>query len=126
MHADRTCIAVLDACEYYPTSHFKETLSNKMVQNCRIFYTTGFFIRGNHEALKLMYEHACTNNYIFGFNFADENLYIESKDDIVNIMTYSDFIICNKDECLACAKHLEPNLGLTCPIDGPSDQRFPI
>ena len=68
-----------------------------------------------------MMEHACLNNYIFGYNFADDHLYQESKSEILTIMTYSDFIICNKDESLACAKSLGPELGLALQADGPND-----
>ena len=77
--SDRTCVAVLDACSMYPSTHLESVLQNKIAQNCRIFYTTAFFIGSNYDALKKMIEYASTNNFIVGFNFASEDMYINNK-----------------------------------------------
>ena len=119
MQADRTCIAVLDACKFYPTAHFQYAIEQESARNCRLFYTTGFFIASNYEVVKLMMKHASDNNYIFGFNFASEGLYAESKEEILNILTYSDFIMCNIHEALPCAQDFGVELGL---INGDDDK----
>ena len=115
--ADRTCIGVLDACELYPTTHMSETLGLDEAKNCRLFYTTGFFIDCNCEALRKMINYASKNNYIVGFNFAAEYIYEASKNDILNIMMLSDFIFCNKEEAYACYKAMRLELGFKMPTD---------
>ena len=42
--ADRTCIAVLDACEKYPKEHLAGVLSRPEIDSCQVFYSTAFFI----------------------------------------------------------------------------------
>ena len=60
-----------------------------------------------------MIEYASSHNFIVGFNYASEDMYINNKQEILNIMGQSDFIFCNKDEAYAAAKYLGPELGLT-------------
>lgn len=52
--ADRTCVAVLDACEQYPTSHLENIIQRPESNNFLCLYTTGFFINTNYEALMIM------------------------------------------------------------------------
>ena len=37
-----------------------------------VYYSTGFFIAINYEALLMMAKHASDNNKLFGFNLASE------------------------------------------------------
>lgn len=113
VEADRTCIAVLDACEKYPTEHMVEALKREENKNCMFFYSTGFFIESNYNALKMMSEFvADSSDKIFAFNFAAEYVYHTQKEKTLNILTMSDFIFCNKDEAIACAKYLHEEIGL--------------
>lgn len=109
---DRTCIAILDACEKYPLSHIVENLRQDNLRETVCFYSTGFFIQSNFKALLEMATYACNNNKFFGFNFAAEYLYETSKPEILNILEYSDFIFCNKEEARAARKYLGPELGI--------------
>jgi len=59
-----------------------------------------------------MAQFACNNNKFFGFNFAAEYLYETSKTEILNILEYSDFIFCNKEEARAARKYLGAELGI--------------
>ena len=70
------------------------------------YYSTGFFIESNYEALKYMSDYVIHNNKLFGFNFASDYLYVIRKCEIIEMMKRSDFVFCNKDEAIACAKHL--------------------
>ena len=58
VNVDRTCIAILDACEKYPTSHLTSTLENYDMTKALFFYSTGFFIESNKEALMKMIKYA--------------------------------------------------------------------
>lgn len=49
---------------------------------------------------------------MFGFNFAAEYTFTTQKEKILEIMKYSDFLFCNKQEALACGRHLHAELGL--------------
>ena len=44
---DRTCIAILDACEKYPFTHIQSTLNHEKLRETLCFYSTGFFIQSN-------------------------------------------------------------------------------
>ena len=45
VEADRTCVAILDACEHYKKSHAEKVLSNKEnLSEVKYFYTTGFML----------------------------------------------------------------------------------
>ena len=46
-NVDRTCIAILEACERYPLSHMKQVMTDDMMKNCICTYSTGFFIESN-------------------------------------------------------------------------------
>ena len=46
--ADRTCIAVLDACEKYPADHLSSILEKPEIQFSKVFYSTAFFIEANY------------------------------------------------------------------------------
>jgi len=108
--ADRTCIAVLDACLKYPTSHLAGILDTEDSAYC--FYTTGFFVEVNYEASLLMAQYAFENNKVFGFNFAADYLYADFKQEMLKCIEYSNFIFCNREEAFACAAHLHVELGL--------------
>lgn len=73
-NVDRTCIAILEACEHYPESHMKQTMESEMMKNCICTYSTGFFIESNYEALCLLAEQSAEQNKIFGFNLASEEI----------------------------------------------------
>mmetsp|Transcript_31621 Transcript_31621/g.48363 ORF Transcript_31621/g.48363 Transcript_31621/m.48363 type:complete len:147 (+) Transcript_31621:528-968(+) len=98
---DRTCIAVLDACEAYPASHIESVLARPEVQSCKAFYTTGFFVESNFKACQLMAEHALKNNRLFCFNFAAEYLFESRQAEILEMLEFSDFVFCNRDEAFA-------------------------
>lgn len=112
MEADRTCIAILESCESYPLSHLQGVLAKPEFKNCLAFYTTGFFIGANWEALLEMAQFAHDNNKLFGFNFAAEYTFTTHKEEILKILQYSDSMFCNKAEALACGRHLHAELGL--------------
>ena len=76
------------------------------------FYSTGFFIQSNYQALLELVSYTLNHNKLLGFNLATEYLYETSKPQILNIMEYSDFIFCNKDEAIACKQHLASELGI--------------
>ena len=44
VEADRTCVAVLDACEKYPTKHLKHVIERDDLGSVMFYYTTAFFI----------------------------------------------------------------------------------
>jgi len=46
-NGDRTCIAILDACEKYPMSHMETVLNSESIKGTKIFYTTGFFLESS-------------------------------------------------------------------------------
>lgn len=54
VNVDRTCIAILDANQKYPTTHMDKLLSTKYVHETNVFYSTAFFIASNYEALLRM------------------------------------------------------------------------
>lgn len=80
--ADRTCIAVLDACEAFPTSHLASLLANDTYQ-FNYFYSTGFFIETNYEALQLLIK---KSNGRFAFNFASGYLFEERKEQMAEVI----------------------------------------
>ena len=50
MKADRTCIAILDACENYPKEHIEGVLTDmeqEIIDETVCFYSTAFFIESN-------------------------------------------------------------------------------
>ena len=110
--ADRTCVAVLDACEEYPTSHLLKVLEDPQSKNYISFYTTGFFIQTNYAALLAMAEFALSINGSMGYCFASEDVYESHKKETLEIMKYSDYLFCNKQEALAAAKHIGAELGV--------------
>lgn len=75
VNVDRTCIAILDACEKYPTEHIKESLNKELLKDTFCFYSTGFFIESNSQALFEMAKYANTHNRIFSYNFAADYIF---------------------------------------------------
>ena len=71
---DRTCIAVLDACKKYPTMHLRNLINSQQIKDVKTFYSTGFFINSNFEALKMIMKHAANENKGFAFSLAAEYL----------------------------------------------------
>jgi sugar/nucleoside kinase (ribokinase family) len=55
VEADRTCVAILEACEHYVGSHLEDILANiDLMSNVKYLYTTGFFFDIHQDiALKL-------------------------------------------------------------------------
>jgi sugar/nucleoside kinase (ribokinase family) len=82
------------------------------MESVMFFYTTAFFIESNYEALKHMMENAQENGRAFGFNIAAGYLFEEKREQMTEIMKYCDFIICNKDDALACVKSLSDQIGI--------------
>ena len=113
VEADRTCIAVLDACEKYPTSHLKLVLERPEMASIMFYYTTAFFIESNYEALKTLMYHSNSYNKAFGFNIAAGYIFEEKLEQMKEIISYSDFIICNKDDAHSCARHLSAEIGIS-------------
>lgn len=101
--ADRTCVAVLDACEKYPKSHLLQVLERPEMSSVMFYYTTAFFIESNFEALKALMYHANSYNKIFGFNIAAGYIFEEKLEKMKEILSYCDIVICNKDDAHACA-----------------------
>ena len=51
--ADRTCFAILDACEHYSEDHFKNIIENQsLTEKVKYMYTTAFFIDCNEKVGK--------------------------------------------------------------------------
>ena len=50
--------------------------------------------------------HSNSYNKAFGFNIAAGYIFNEKLEQMKEIISYSDFIICNKDDAHSCAKHL--------------------
>jgi hypothetical protein len=83
---DRTCIAVLEACEKYPLDHMLSILNTEKLANTVCFYSTAFFIESNYRALLEMAQFANTNNRIFSFNLAAEYVYDVSQEEILEMI----------------------------------------
>lgn len=113
VNVDRTCIAILDACEKYPQSHLESKLNPTSLAETVVFYSTAFFIQSNFSALIAMARFANQNNKLFAFNFAAEYIYKQSRPQLLEIIAYSDFIFCNKYEAIACGQDMKSDLGLT-------------
>ena len=86
-------------------------LQKDKLEDTLCFYSTGFFIQSNYKALSMMAQFAQDNNKIFAFNFAAEYLYQTSKAEIIELIKYSDFIFCNKEEAKSCKKYMKDDLG---------------
>jgi sugar/nucleoside kinase (ribokinase family) len=78
-----------------------------------VFYSTAFFIQSNFGALMAMAKFANQNNKLFAFNFAAEYIFQQSKSQLLEVIMYSDFIFCNKNEAIACGRDMQSDLGLT-------------
>ena len=76
------------------------------------FYTTGFFIQSNYEALIKMAKFALQVNGSMGYCYASEDVYESHKEETLEIMEYSDFLFCNKQEALAASKHIGAEIGI--------------
>lgn len=109
---DRTCIAILEACEKYPLEHVQQQLNPDYLQDTLCLYSTGFFIESNYQALKELANYALNYHKIFGFNFAAEYIYEANKEKVLEMIEYSDFMFCNRDEAIACRTHLFRELGI--------------
>ena len=53
-----------------------------------------------------MADYSLKNNKVLGFNLAAEYIYSTKKAEIIEMITLSDFLFCNKEEALAGAMHL--------------------
>ena len=57
--------------------------------------------------------HSNSYNKAFGFNIAAGYIFNEKLEQMKEIISYSDFIICNKDDAHSCAKHLSDKIGIS-------------
>ena len=74
----RTCVAILDACERFSTAHLKDLIkTSPHVPSILCYYTTAFLSEVNHEAVLFLAQHASQNNLPFVFNMAAEYLFEE-------------------------------------------------
>ena len=53
---------------------------------------------------------ATSNNKGFAFSLAAEYLLDKRKPEVLQCMSHSDFIFCNKEEALSCVKYLSGEL----------------
>lgn len=121
-NVDRTCIAILDACEKYPTSHMANILTQAAVMQAHVFYSTAFFISSNLQALKLMAETACKMDKLFAFNLASEDVTAREKVNICEMLELTDIIFCNKNEALDFSRKMSTELN----IDGAPEDELKI
>ena len=77
-----------------------------------MFYSTAFFIEPNYEALKIFAQTSLKNNKLFGFNLAAEEETVERKEEILHMITFTDFLFCNRDEALVSKTSFGAELGL--------------
>jgi sugar/nucleoside kinase (ribokinase family) len=78
----------------------------------KVFYSTGFFIEANFEALRLMVAHSKAQGGVFAFNFASGYLFEERKAEMLEMISEAQYLICNKDEAMDCVKFVHRELGL--------------
>ena len=78
-----------------------------------VFYTTGFFIESNYEALLLTAKFANENGGSFGYCFASEEVYESKKKETLEIMEYADYLFCNKQEAIAASKYIGTEIGIS-------------
>lgn len=109
---DRTCIAILDACEQYPTSHMRKMIDSELFRDCFCLYSTGFFVSSNWEALQLMAKAASEHNKIFGFNLGSAYTSRDFKEKMLEILEQTDVIFCNRLEALDLSRSISDELGI--------------
>ena len=104
VEADRTCVAILDACENFKTSHIEKVLLNQeLLQELKYFYTTGFMLEIKAESCFKMAEYALVHNISFCYNFASEDCTLKD-DELFKMIEFSDYVFCSKQEAIAFSK----------------------
>ena len=97
-------IADLGASLKYKVEHLESHFEK--IKSCKIIYGTGFFITSNHEALIKLVDWAVENNKIFSFSFSAVFVVIGFQRVWEYIVSNSDFVFGNQDECsIFCKAH---------------------
>jgi len=72
VEGDRTCVAILDACENYKATHIEKVLAEeKDLTKVKYMYTTGFMLEINKEACQIMYKNV--ESFSLCYNLASEH-----------------------------------------------------
>jgi len=72
----------------------------KYLDSASLFFSTGYFIDSNAEALKMVCKHCADNNKPMVFSLAGTYVIKGNYDDMMEAVEYSDFVIMNSDEGL--------------------------
>jgi len=102
---ERALCANIAAAAKYPTNHLDSNMA--FLEKAKFIYSTSFFITSNFEALIKIGKYCAENNKPFGYNLSAVFLLQFFKDQLMEALSYSDYIFANEDEADAYAKAMD-------------------
>lgn len=102
---ERALCANIAAAAKYPTSHLDNSMA--FLEKAKFIYSTSFFITSNFEALIKIGKYCAENDKPFGYNLSAIFLLQFFKDQLMEALSYSDYIFANEDEADAFAKAMD-------------------
>lgn len=93
---ERSLCANIAAAAKYPTKHLEDSMA--FLEKASFIYSTSFFITSNFEALIKIGKYCAENNKPFGYNLSAVFLLQFFKDQLMEALSYSDYIFANEDE----------------------------
>jgi len=101
---ERSLVANLAAANQYKKEHYDSAVIQRLVENARVFYVTGFFLTVSPDTILALGKHASTTNKIFCFNISAPFLIDFFYDRMSATFPYTDLVFGNEHEFEALGK----------------------
>ncbi|XP_054715388.1 uncharacterized protein LOC129224866 [Uloborus diversus] len=104
---NRSLCAHLCASKHFTVDFFLQPESQKLINNARFFYISGFFLPVSPESVMYIAKHACRNDKYFCMNLSAPYLCHFYKEPMLKALPFVDILFSNNQEALAFAdEHL--------------------
>jgi adenosine kinase len=104
VNKERSLIANLAAANDYEHAHYESEETQKLVEKCKIFYSSSFFLTVSPQTSVAIGKHCLENNKKFIINIAATFICDFFWEQLNSVVLYADIVVGNEDEAAAFAK----------------------
>ena len=104
---ERTLVANLGAAAHFDKYLLDTQVAKQLYRSAQYIYIAGFFLDVSAESCLAMAQYAANNNKVFCLNLSAPYIIEMYRNELDNIMLYTDFLFCNDVEATTFAKKHE-------------------
>ena len=104
---NRSLVADLSAANCFTMDHIQKPDNQKLIENAKYFYISGFFLTVSRETIMTIAQHAFNNKKTLAMNLSAPFIVQFFKEGMMAAMPYVDILFGNETEALALAKELD-------------------